>query len=273
MTTITAATTTQPRRSAASAAQRPDVEIVLPVHNEERVLERSVRVLHDYLTRQSSLRFQLTIADNGSTDATVEIAERLSHELGGLTVRHLDQRGRGRALRDAWSASDAAVLAYMDIDLSTDLAAFVPLVMPLLEGRGDLAIGSRLVPGSRVTRGLRREVLSRGYNVLLDVALGLGVADAQCGFKAGRREVIRALLPHVADEDWFFDTELLHEARRAGYAVRELPVRWQDDPDSRVRILATIGQDLRGIARLRRERRARTVSRNAAARRLHVVGR
>jgi len=235
--------------------QPPQVDIVIPVHNEAHVLALHVRELDEYLREHAAFDYRITIADNASTDVTLAVARRLERELDAVRVLHLEQKGRGRALRAAWSSSEADVLAYMDVDLSTDLHAIGDLVGPLLAGRGDLAIGSRLSPGSRVTRSLRREAISRAYNILLRVSLQIGISDAQCGFKAGRREVIQALLGSVEDEEWFFDTELLHAARRAACSVREVPVRWVEDRDSRVRILATARADLRGIARLRRAER------------------
>jgi glycosyltransferase involved in cell wall biosynthesis len=233
------------------------LEIVIPVHNEHRVLEASARTLHAYLAENFTIPFQITIADNASDDATLYVARILADELADVEVLYLDRKGRGHALRVAWMRSDADVLAYMDVDLSTDLSALGELVLPLLEGRGDLAIGSRLAPGAQVTRGLKRELISRCYNVLLHVVLGTGFSDAQCGFKAGRREVIQALLDDVEDEAWFFDTELLYLAQRRKLAIHEVPVRWVDDPDSRVDIVATAREDLRGIMRLRRAERRR----------------
>jgi glycosyltransferase involved in cell wall biosynthesis len=168
---------------------------------------------------------------------------------------HVPENGRGRALRAAWARSEAEVVAYMDVDLSTDLSALEPLLTPLLQGRGDIAIGSRLAPGARVTRSLRRELISRAYNLLLHALLGVGFSDAQCGFKAARREVIQDLLAEVQDESWFFDTELLYLAQRRRLAIHEVPVRWVEDGDSRVAILATARDDLRGVMRLRRQTR------------------
>lgn len=228
-----------------------DVEIVVPVYNEAGVLERNVRTLCAYITGNCDFSFRVTIADNASTDGTLAIARRLSGELPAVEVLHLDEKGRGRALRAAWSRSDARVVAYTDVDLSTDLSALGDLVGPLLEGRGDLAIGSRLAPGAKVTRGLKRELISRTYNILLRSFLEVGFSDAQCGFKAGRREVVAELLPLVENDRWFFDTELLYMAQRNRFSIHEVPVVWVDDPDSRVAILSTVGEDLRGIARLR----------------------
>ena len=230
------------------------IDIVIPVHNEQLELARSVRELHSYLQRDFTFPFQITIADNASTDATLECALELAEELPEVDVLHLELKGRGLALRAAWSASRADVVAYMDVDLSTDLSALADLLMPLLEGRADIAIGSRLTPGAEVTRGLKRELISRCYNILLRTTLGVGFSDAQCGFKAGRREVIVPLLELVEDDGWFFDTELLYRAHRSRYALHEVPVHWVDDPDSRVDIFATALADLRGIARLRRAR-------------------
>ncbi|MEA2207741.1 MAG: hypothetical protein QOF54_218 [Solirubrobacteraceae bacterium] len=259
---------------AAIATHAPvGVEIVVPVHNEQHVLDHSVRALHRYLSDRFELPFQITIADNASTDATLDTARALADELDRVEVLYLDRKGRGHALRVAWMRSDADVLAYMDVDLSTDLSAFEDLVTPLLRGEGDLAIGSRLAPGAHVTRGLKREVISRGYNVLLHVLLGTGFSDAQCGFKAGRREAIQALLADVEDDAWFFDTELLYLAQRRKLAIHEVPVHWVDDPDSRVEILATVHEDLRGIIRLRRSSRGHGDARLAHRLRRPAFGR
>ena len=226
------------------------VDIVVPVRNEERDLAPSVRRLVSYLRECFPFSARVTIADNGSTDATWAIASRLARELPGVRAIHMDLPGRGRALRAIWSESDAEVLAYMDVDLSTDLNALLPLVAPLLSGHSDLAIGTRLARGSRVIRGPKRELISRSYNLLLRTLMGARFSDAQCGFKAIRRDQARALLPLIQDTGWFFDTELLVLAERAGLRIHEIPVDWVDDLDSRVDIIATALADLRGMARL-----------------------
>jgi putative flippase GtrA len=228
------------------------LDVVVPVHNEEIDLEPCVRRLHDYLSAQFPYRFRITVADNASTDATATVAAGLAGALPEVTAVHLAQKGRGRALKHVWTHSDAAVLAYMDVDLSTDLAALLPLVAPLISGHSDLAIGSRLSRGSRVVRGAKREFISRTYNLLLRGTLAARFSDAQCGFKAIRRDVAARLLPMVEDTGWFFDTEMLVLAERAGLRIHEVPVDWVDDPDSRVDIVATAIDDLRGIVRLAR---------------------
>lgn len=230
----------------------PDVDVVVPVHDEEVDLERSVRRLHAHLSDGFPLGWRITIADNASTDATWAIAERLAATLPGVRAVHLAEKGRGRALRRVWSRSDAAVLAYMDVDLSTDLAALLPLVAPLLTGHSDVAIGTRLARTSRVVRGPKREVISRCYNLLLRVTLAARFSDAQCGFKAIRADRAAELLPLVEDTGWFFDTELLVLAERAGLRIHEVPVDWVDDPDSRVDVVSTALDDLRGVVRLGR---------------------
>src|SRR5271169_5377184 len=181
------------------------VDIVVPVRNEERDLAPSVQRLVSYLRECLPFGARVTIADNGSTDATWAIASRLARELPEVRAIHMDLPGRGRALRAIWSESDAEVLAYMDVDLSTDLNALLPLVAPLLSGHSDLAIGSRLARGSRVIRGPKREIISRCYNLLLRVTLGARFSDAQCGFKAIGAFQARQLLPLVEDRGWFFD--------------------------------------------------------------------
>ncbi|MEV5572264.1 bifunctional glycosyltransferase family 2/GtrA family protein [Spirillospora sp. NPDC052269] len=228
------------------------VEVVIPVFNEERVLSASVRRLHAYLSDTFPYAWRITVADNASTDGTWPLAEELTAELPRVRAVHLDLKGRGRALRRVWSGSDADVVAYMDVDLSTDLDAFLPLVAPLLSGHSDLAIGSRLSRGSAVVRGPRREVISRCYNLLLRATLAARFSDAQCGFKAGRTEIVQALLPVVEDQEWFFDTELLLLAERTGLRIHEVPVDWVDDPDSRVDVLRTALDDLKGMARVGR---------------------
>ncbi len=229
----------------------PRIDIVVPVYNEEVGLELSIRRLHDFLEREMPFAWRIVIADNASTDMTLATARALAIELSKTTVLHLDRKGRGRALRTAWTASDADVLCYMDVDLSTDLRALLPLVTALISGHSEVAIGTRLAPGSRVVRGAKREFISRSYNRLLRVGLGARFSDAQCGFKAIRADVARELLPAIEDQGWFFDTELLVLAQRRGMRIHEVAVDWIDDPDSRVDIVSTAMTDLRGVIRLR----------------------
>jgi len=225
------------------------LDIVIPVHNEERTLVQSVETVRRHL-QTLPYESRVTIADNASTDATGLLAHQLAHRYDDVAVVSLAQKGRGRALKQAWSQSDAEVLVYMDVDLSTDLNALLPLVAPLLSGHSDLAIGSRLARTARTTRGPKRELISRTYNVLLRGALRARFSDAQCGFKAIRRDVAEQLLPLIEDDEWFFDTELLIVAERAGLRIHEVPVDWVDDPDSRVDIVRTAAADLRGMGRL-----------------------
>jgi putative flippase GtrA len=227
-----------------------DVEVVVPVHNEEAGLDASIRRLHAYLSERFPLSWIITIADNASTDRTWGVACRLATELDGVRAVHLDEKGRGRALRSTWTTSNAAVVTYMDVDLSTDLDALLPLVAPLLSGHSDVAIGTRLAAGARVTRGPKRELISRIYNLLLRATVHNAFSDAQCGFKAVRSDVARALVPLIEDNGWFFDTELLVLAEHNGLRIHEVPVDWVDDADSRVDVRTTAIEDLRGIWRV-----------------------
>ena len=226
------------------------VELVVPVRDEERGLSGSIRRLDAYLHDRFPFSTRITIADNGSTDRTWPEALALEADLELVRAVRLERPGRGAALRCIWSRSDAAVLGYMDVDLSTDLNALLPLLAPVLSGHSDVAIGTRLATGARVIRGPRREIISRCYNLLLHASLGTRFSDAQCGFKAIRADTARALLPLTADAGWFFDTELLVLAERAGLRIHEVPVDWIDDADSRVNVIGTALADLRGIARL-----------------------
>lgn len=230
----------------------PVLDVVIPVYNEEKDLGPCVRRLHDHLTRTFPYPFRITVADNASTDRTPEVAGALAAALDGVRSTRLEEQGRGRALRTVWSDSEAPVLAYMDVDLSTDLNALLPLVAPLISGHSDLAIGTRLARSSRVVRGAKREFVSRAYNLLLRSSLAARFSDAQCGFKAIRREVAERLLPLVEDSGWFFDTEMLVLAERAGLRIHEVPVDWVDDPDSTVHIVKTATEDLKGVWRVGR---------------------
>ncbi|MCZ7637841.1 MAG: glycosyltransferase [Verrucomicrobia bacterium] len=250
---------------------RPWVNLTLPVFNEVAQLALSTARLMVVLDQLSQWRWELVMADNGSTDGTFAEAQRVARAVDrtgsaarrladtdpapcGLSLRtiHLPQPGRGEALKTAWLGTDADVVSYMDIDLSTDLAHLPELIRVILEGEADLAIGSRLLPASQTTRGWKREWISRCYNQLLRRVLGLRTHDAQCGFKALSRAAARALLPQVEDRGFFFDTELLALAQQQGWRIAEIPVRWVDDPDSRVRLFRTIRADLAGVWRLRR---------------------
>ncbi len=235
----------------AGATDERLIEVAVPVYNEEKILARSVRRLHSYLTDNFPFPFIITIADNASTDGTFSIAQQLGAELAGVSAVHLDGKGRGLALRHVWGASEADIVAYMDVDMSTGLEAFLPLIAPLLSGDSDLATGSRLTPGAKVVRSAKREIISRTYNLLLRTVLSARFADAQCGFKAGRADVIKSLIADVKDDAWFFDTELLILAQRRGLRIYQVPVEWTEDPDSKVDIAGTALADLRGVARLR----------------------
>ncbi len=230
----------------------PVLDVVIPVFNEQHTLRACVTRLHDHLAHTFPYPFRITVADNASTDGTWQVACALAAEYPAVTPVRLEEKGRGRALKAVWLASDAPILAYTDVDLSTDLDALWPLVAPLMSGHSDLAIGTRLHRDSRVVRGPKREVISRCYNLVLRGALGARFSDAQCGFKAIRGDVAAELLPLVEDTSWFFDTELLVLAERSRLRIHEVPVDWYDDPDSRVDIVSTALDDLRGVARVRR---------------------
>ena len=225
------------------------LDVVIPVHDEARTLVASVEAVRRHLATLP-FGYRVTIADNASTDGTTALAAELAERHADVRLVALPEKGRGRALKAAWSGSDADVLVYMDVDLSTDLNALLPRVAPLLSGHSDLAIGTRLARTSRTVRGPRREIVSRGYNYLLRGTLHARFSDAQCGFKALRRDVAEQLLPLVEDDAWFFDTELLVVAERAGLRIHEVPVDWVDDPDSSVDVVRTALADLRGVARL-----------------------
>ena len=245
-------------RPAARPQTAPVVDVAVPVYNEEADLERNVLRLRTYLDHRFPVPATITIVDNASTDSTWDLAARIQRELPGVRSVHMDEKGRGRALKEVWRASEAPIVAYMDVDLATGLDALLPLVAPIMSGHADVAIGSRLATGARVVRGPKRELISRSYNLLLQSVLRVGFTDAQCGFKAVRADLARTLLPLIVDDEWFFDTELLVLAERRGLRIHEVAVDWIDDPDSRVDLTRTIGADLRGVWRLLRRGRGTT---------------
>jgi len=227
------------------------VDIVIPVYNEERDLEHSIDVLRGFFNTSFAYRWRIVIADNASVDRTLDIAKNLSAQFPEVTYLHLDQKGRGRALRRAWLESEADIVSYMDVDLSTGLEAFPPLIDGLAQQGYHVAIGSRLSKGARVDRQLKREIISRCYNLLIKVMFRNHFTDAQCGFKALTRKAVLDLVPMVEDQGWFFDTELLLRAEQKGYEIFEVPVAWVDDPDSRVHVVETAWGDLKGLLRVR----------------------
>lgn len=228
------------------------VDVVIPVYNEEADLERSITTLRAFLKGQVDYDWRIVIADNASKDRTLEIAQELSSRYPGeVTYIHLAQKGRGRALRKAWTESDADIVSYMDVDLSTDLSAFPPLIDSLIDSEYDVAIGSRLKKGAQVQRGLKREIISRIYNLMIKAMFFNKFSDAQCGFKAVTRRAVHDIVPLIQDQAWFFDSELLLLAERMGYKIYEVPVKWRDDPDSRVNIVNTAWEDIKGLFRVR----------------------
>ena len=229
------------------------IDIVLPVLNEAHIIEASISKLHKYLTDNLPYRWQIIIADNGSSDGTYQIAQQLTKRWSGVRLVRLNERGRGLALKTVWQKSKADILAYMDIDLSTNLDSFMPMISPLITGDAGLATGSRLMKESWTRRGFKREIISRCYNRIVRTTMKTNFADAQCGFKAIRRDLAQKLLPHIKDKAWFFDTELLVKAEYEGYKIHEEPVEWVEDADSRVRIVKTAAGDIKGLSRVRKE--------------------
>lgn len=232
------------------------VDVVVPVLNEAHVLERSIRTLHQFFEANLPMAWRLVVAENGSTDGTLEVAQRLARELPRVDVLSIGARGRGRALRRAWSRPGADILCYTDVDLSTELEAFPKVFRALVEEGYDVAVGSRLKAGAQTTRSFKRELVSRAYNLILRWTLDVHFSDAQTGFKAFTRDAIDRLLPLAEDEAWFLDTELLVLAERLGLRIADIPVRWVEDDDSRVKIVRTAWDDLKGVARLRRTLRS-----------------
>lgn len=234
------------------------VDVVIPVLNEAHVLEKSVGTVRRFLGEYLPYQWRVVIVDNGSTDRTAEMGRRLSEELPDVAFRQLTERGRGRALRHAWLESTADVVCYMDVDLSTELRFLPPLIDAIVKEGYDVATGSRLLRESRTHRSLKRELISRVYNWFVRLILATRFSDAQCGFKAASRSAVERIVPQIQDQSWFFDTEMLVLAEKQGLRVKDLPVVWNEDDDSRVKILSTAWDDIKGVLRLRRQSWAKT---------------
>lgn len=228
------------------------VEIAIPVYNEQQALQQSIPRLSAFLTEHCWFDYEVIIGDNASTDRTFEIAKSLSRQYPFVRVEHLTKKGRGGMLKHLWSQSSADILTYMDVDLSTDLYALPPMVEALRSGGFDLGIGSRLLCPHSTRRGLKRECISRCYNLLVKLVFRTKFSDAQCGFKGIRNDVAKIILPQVHDRGWFFDTELLIVSEKLGFRIYDQPVAWTDDPDSRVKIVRTAIEDIKGLVRLKR---------------------
>jgi glycosyltransferase involved in cell wall biosynthesis len=233
-------------------AGRKRVDVVLPVYNEVTVLETSVATLLAFLDSQPQYDWRIVIADNGSNDGTSDLARRLASQETRVRALVLTIKGRGYALRDAWVESDADIFSYMDIDLSTDIR-HLPRLIEMVDKEGcDVAIGSRLAKGAQTRRQVKREITSRGYVLLIRAFFPrLRITDAQCGFKALSRRTVEQVVPHIKNGMWFFDTEMLILAQQAGLRICELPVRWVEDRDTKVHILKTAMEDVRGLCRMR----------------------
>lgn len=230
-----------------------DLSIVIPVYNEEKILEDSITKIRNFsIKNMSNYKWGIIIANNASTDNTLKIAKKLSKKYNNVGFIHLNKKGRGRALRKAWTESNSDILCYMDVDLSTDLGALPNLIKAIDEGY-DVVTGSRFLPDSKVERKLKREILSRGYNSLLKLILNVKFKDAQCGFKAVNKRIVKEIIPLIKNNEWFFDTELLVLSEKKGYKIKEIPVKWTEDKDSKVRTAQTSFNYIKSIFRLRKE--------------------
>ncbi len=217
-------------------------DITIPVLNEEETLEKNVGVLHTFLKEHfpESNQWQIVIADNGSTDLTLEIAQKLSSSFPEVTFVKVPKKGVGLALKTSWSQSKADIVGYMDLDLATDLKHFLQTYQALANEGYDLVYASRLHPQSEViNRPFKREVSSRVFNWLLKGYLGVQFSDGMCGFKFIQRKWFQPLFDGGAQNDgWFFSTELLTVAEWMNLKTYELPVKWTDDiSSSKVKIL------------------------------------
>jgi len=206
-----------------------DLTIVLPIYNEEKMIGSAIERVIDYMQKHlASYQWQLVIADNASTDRTMEIVKDKADRYPQLKYFHLPQAGKGGAIKQAWLRYPARINIFMDADLSTNLRHLPELIRPLEEKKCDLVIGSRLQRESKTKRTLFRSLLSRIYNLLFKILFRIKITDAQCGFKAVSRQVVETIIPRLKDNQWFFDSELIISTYQHGLTVKEIPVSWKE---------------------------------------------
>jgi len=228
------------------------IDIVIPVYNEAPILRKNVSRVVSFLELDSAYKdYKVIIVDNGSRDKTFEIAQELAVQYAKVNVIHLNQKGRGRALRKAWQESEADIVSYMDADLSTDLEAMHKLFNAIIIDGYDIAVGFRLSSVFRVKRTLVRSFLSYGYNLLIKIIWRIKeLPDVQCGFKALTKNAADAIVPKIENQNWFFDTELLILAYRRRCKIKFIPVKWEERLNGKVKILDTVFEDIVGIVKL-----------------------
>jgi glycosyltransferase involved in cell wall biosynthesis len=209
--------------------------LTVPAYNEENILEKNVNLILKYMGANFN-NFKIVIANNGSTDKTNDIAKKLAKDNNEILLITTKKRGKGLAIKNSWLKFDADIYAYMDADLSTSLRDFSKLINAIKEGN-DISIGSRYLKKSVVKRGLNRAIFSKLYNQLLALLFKTNVKDMQCGFKAVNEDIIKKHIPRIKDDSWFFDTELVIMAENQGYTIKEIPVSWKSNPESKLKII------------------------------------
>jgi len=223
--------------------------IVIPAYNEQETLTEKVTELNDFLTRKN-LDSDIIIADNNSTDSTGMLAKNLAYRNNRIKCYFVPEKGKGSAIKRTWLAYNYTIYSFMDEDLSADLEYFPQLIDKIKNGY-DMAIGSRYIPGAESKRNLKRRIISRTYRTLFNLLFDLGIHDPQCGFKAISRNIRDNVIPKIEDDGFFFDTELLLRANHAGYKIKEVPIKWVEDPSSTVNMCKDIPKFLYGLARLK----------------------
>ena len=230
-----------------------NVELIFPVLNEANSLRAQLEKVRGFVSKNLQYSFNITVVDNGSTDETKLVIKKMIKEKIVDKYIHLSERGRGRAIKTAVDKSKSEIVAYMDIDLSTDLKFLIPLIDSIYKYGYDISIGSRLSKGSKVIgRKMIREITSRSYNFIIKLFFPFsGIDDMQCGFKAFKRTRINQIINNVSNDKWFFDTEFIIMARSENLKIDQIPVVWVDDPNTSVNILTTAIEDLIGLIKLR----------------------
>ena len=212
--------------------EKTSVDIVVPVYygNIKELRKNIPKQVNFFRKNFNDYNWNVIISINGSNASEIiELSKNLSKKYNNLKYIYFKEAGKGVGVMEAWKKSNADIITYMDIDLSTDLKYFRNLINPIEQGY-DICIGSRYHKNSKMKRSFLRHFISSFYHIIfMKIILNTKYTDSQCGFKAVNKKVVKEILPLVKDKFWFFETEFLYIAQKKGFKIKEIPIMWEED--------------------------------------------